>query len=232
MLINYSHVDIQHDDAVILNDVNLTVNEGDYVFITGRVGSGKSTLLSTLFGELRPTSGQAVVLDYDMLKIKTKQLSLLRKQLGMVFQSFQLLTDRTVSKNLEFVLRATGWKNKSDIQTRIQEVLSQVESLDKLYKFPYELSGGEQQRVAVARALLNKPKLILADEPTGNLDIESSTNLVNLLNEIRQEGTAIVMTTHNMHLLSMVPDATVYTCADRHLTPSAVMSNEASSLPE
>ena len=232
MLINYNHVDIKHDDAVILNDVNLTVNEGDYVFITGRVGSGKSTLLSTLFGELRPTSGQAVVLDYDMLKIKTKQLSLLRKQLGMVFQSFQLLTDRTVSKNLEFVLRATGWKNKADIQARIQDVLSQVEALDKLDKFPYELSGGEQQRVAVARALLNKPKLILADEPTGNLDLESSTNLVNLLNQIRQEGTAIVMTTHNMQLLSMVPDATVYTCADKHLTPSGNQDNEAETLPE
>ena len=197
MLLNYQNVEIKQDDAVILSNVDLTVNEGDYVFITGKVGSGKSTLLSTIYGELRPTAGEASVLDFDMMKIKPKQLPALRRQLGMVFQSFHLLTDRTVKKNMEFVLKSTGWKDKAEIQNRIQEVLSKVEVLDKLDKYPYELSGGQQQRVTIARALLNKPKLILADEPTGNLDIESSMSFVHLLNEIRQEGTAVIMSTHN-----------------------------------
>lgn len=219
MLINYQNVEIKQDDAVILSNVDLTVNEGDYVFITGKVGSGKSTLLSTVYGELRPTAGVASVLDFDMMKIKAKQLPALRRQLGMVFQSFHLLTDRTVRKNMEFVLKSTGWKDKAEIQNRIQEVLSKVEVLDKLDKYPYELSGGQQQRVAIARALLNKPKLILADEPTGNLDIESSMSFVHLLNEIRQEGTAVIMSTHNMQLLNLVSDATVYTCNDKLLTP-------------
>ena len=220
MIIKYNNVEIRHDDAITLKDVNLIVNEADYVFITGKVGSGKSTLMSTIYGELRPTSGEAQVLGYDMVKIKAKQLPALRKQLGMVFQSFHLLTDRTVQKNMEFVLKATGWKKKEDIHTRIQEVLSKVEMIDKLDKFPYELSGGEQQRVAIARALLNKPKLILADEPTGNLDIESSTSIVQLLDEIRQEGTAIIMSTHNLQLLNLVSDAKVYNCSDKLLTPN------------
>jgi len=218
MLLHYNNVEIRHDDAVILKNVNLTVNEGDYVFVTGKVGSGKSTLLSTIYGELRPSVGEATVLGFDMLKIKAKQLPELRKQLGMVFQSFQLLTDRTVQKNMEFVLKATGWKDKQSIQTRIQEVLSKVDTLDKADKYPYELSGGEQQRVAIARALLNKPKIILADEPTGNLDIESSTSIVNLLNEIRHEGTAVIMSSHNLQLLEMVDNATVFKCCDKQLT--------------
>ena len=221
MIIKYNNVEIRHDDAITLKDVNLIVNEADYVFITGKVGSGKSTLMSTIYGELRPTSGEAQVLGYDMVKIKAKQLPALRKQLGMVFQSFHLLTDRTVQKNMEFVLKATGWKKKEDIHTRIQEVLSKVEMIDKLDKFPYELSGGEQQRVAIARALLNNPKLILADEPTGNLDIESSTSIVQLLDEIRQEGTAIIMSTHNLQLLNLVSDAKVYNCSDKLLTPNS-----------
>ena len=221
MLLNYQNVEIKQDDAVILSNVDLTVNEGDYVFITGKVGSGKSTLLSTIYGELRPTAGEASVLDFDMMKIKPKQLPALRRQLGMVFQSFHLLTDRTVKKNMEFVLKSTGWKDKAEIQNRIQEVLSKVEVLDKLDKYPYELSGGQQQRVTIARALLNKPKLILADEPTGNLDIESSMSFVHLLNEIRQEGTAVIMSTHNMQLLNLVSDAAVYTCNDKLLAPNS-----------
>lgn len=219
MLLNYNNVEIRQDDALILKDISLCVNSGDYVFITGKVGSGKSTLLSTIYGELRPISGEAQVLDYDMLKIKPKQLPALRKRLGMVFQSFQLLNDRTVRKNMEFVLKATGWKIKDEIQTRIQEVLSKVEMLDKIDKYPYELSGGQQQRVAIARAILNKPQIILADEPTGNLDIESSTCVVELLNEIRhEEGTAIIMSTHNLQLISLVDNAIVYTCSDGHIT--------------
>ena len=218
MLLHYNNVEIRHDDALILSNVNLTVNEGDYVFITGKVGSGKSTLLSTSYGELCPTGGEATVLGFDMLKIKPRQLPELRKQLGMVFQNFQLLTDRSVQKNMEFVLKATGWKDKDEIQERIKEVLSKVETLDKADKFPYELSGGEQQRVAIARALLNKPKIILADEPTGNLDLESSTSIVRLLDEIRSEGTAVIMSSHNLQLLDQVDNATVFKCCDKQLT--------------
>ena len=218
MLLHYNNVEIRHDDALILSNVNLTVNEGDYVFITGKVGSGKSTLLSTIYGELCPTGGEATVLGFDMLKIKPRQLPELRKQLGMVFQDFQLLTERSVQKNMEFVLKATGWKDKDEIQERIKEVLSKVETLDKADKFPYELSGGEQQRVAIARALLNKPKIILADEPTGNLDLESSTSIVRLLDEIRSEGTAVIMSSHNLQLLDQVDNATVFKCCDKQLT--------------
>ena len=220
MLLNYNNVEIKHDDALILGNVNLQVNEGDYVFITGKVGSGKSTLLATIYGELRPTAGEANVLDFDMMKIRPKQMPSLRKQLGMVFQDFQLLTDRTVSKNMEFVLRSTGWKNKDVIQTRIQEVLSMVTMLDKADKFPYELSGGEQQSVAIARAMLNNPKLILADEPTGNLDTESSQSIIHLLNEIRQQGTAVIMSTHNLQLIDLVSNPIIYQCADKQLTPN------------
>lgn len=216
MLINYNNVEIKHNNVVILEDINLQVNEGDYIFITGKVGSGKSSLLSTIYGEQTPTTGKATVLDIDMLKIKTKQLPALRRQLGMVFQSFHLLTDRTVGKNMEFVLKATGWKDKKLIYERINEVLSNVGILNKIDSYPYELSGGEQQRVAIARALLNKPKLILADEPTGNLDIESSISIVKLLNDIRNEGTAVVMTTHNHQLISLINDATIYNCNEGH----------------
>lgn len=217
MLINYTNVEIKHNEVAILEGVNLQVREGDYVFITGKVGSGKSSLLSTIYGEQKPVAGEAIVLGTDMLKIKNKLLPSLRRQMGMVFQSFHLLTDRTVGKNMEFVLKATGWKNKEQIHARIDEVLNSVGMIDKIDKFPYELSGGEQQRVAIARALLNKPKLILADEPTGNLDIESSISIVKLLNEIRNEGTAVIMSTHNLQLIEMVDNTTIYNCEDGHL---------------
>lgn len=217
MLLKYNNVEIKHDDVVTLSGVDLTIDSSDFVFITGKVGSGKSTLLSTIYGELRPSGGEAVVLDFDMNKIKPKHISSLRKQLGIVFQSFELLTDRNVTRNLEFVLKATGWKNKADIKARIDEVLSKVELLDKADKYPFELSGGEQQRVVIARALLNNPKIIIADEPTGNLDMESSMSIMNLLDEIRREGTAIIMSTHNMQIIDMVADARVYNCADKQL---------------
>lgn len=217
MLLKYNNVEIKHDDVVTLSGVDLTIGSSDFVFITGKVGSGKSTLLSTIYGELRPSGGEAVVLDFDMNKIKPKHISSLRKQLGIVFQSFELLTDCNVTRNLEFVLKATGWKNKADIKARIDEVLSKVELLDKADKYPFELSGGEQQRVVIARALLNNPKIIIADEPTGNLDMESSMSIMNLLDEIRREGTAIIMSTHNMQIIDMVADARVYNCADKQL---------------
>lgn len=219
MLLKYNNVEILQDNVTILTNINLTINEGDYVFVTGKVGSGKSTFISTIYGELIPAKGEALVLEYDMKTVKNKQISPLRKQLGIVFQNFELLIDRTVFKNLEFVLKATGWKNKQEINQRISEVLNKVEMLDKMDKYPYELSGGEQQRVAIARALLNKPKLIVADEPTGNLDMESSMSIVKLLNEIREEGTAIIMSTHNLQLIDLVPDASVYNCNNKTITP-------------
>lgn len=221
MTLDYKDVELCHDNIVILSGVNLTAGAGDFVFITGKVGTGKSTLLSTIYGELRPTRGQALVLDTDMLVLKNKNLPQLRKQLGVVFQNFELLIDRSVYKNMEFVLRSTGWKNKNDIKNRIQEVLDTVGMSDKAEKFPHELSGGEQQRVSIARALLNHPKIIVADEPTGNLDIENSVAIVNLLNSIRSKGTTVVMSTHNLQLIPLVEDARVFTCIDGKLTPSS-----------
>lgn len=221
MILDYRDVELCHDNIVILSGVNLTAETGDFVFITGKVGTGKSTLLSTIYGELRPTKGQALVLDTDMLVLKNKNLPQLRKQLGVVFQNFELLTDRSVYKNMEFVLRSTGWKNKNDINNRIQEVLNTVGMSDKAEKYPHELSGGEQQRVSIARALLNHPKIIVADEPTGNLDIENSVAIVNLLNSIRSKGTTVVMSTHNLQLIPLVEDARVFTCQDGKLTPSS-----------
>lgn len=220
MILDYKDVELCHDKTVILSGVNLIVEPGDFVFITGKVGSGKSTLLSTIYGELRPTKGHAIVLDTDMLLLKNKNLPQLRKQLGVVFQSFELLTDRSVYKNMEFVLRSTGWKNKADINGRIQEVLNTVGMSDKSDKFPHELSGGEQQRVTIARALLNHPKIIVADEPTGNLDIENSMAIVNLLNSIRSQGTTVIMSTHNLQLLPIVDDARIFTCQDGTLIPN------------
>lgn len=217
MILEFNNVELKQNEQTILKEINFVVNEGEFIFITGKVGSGKSTLLSTIYGELPPSIGQLQVLGFDMVNIKQKQITALRKQLGIVFQSFELLPDRTVFGNLAFVLKATGWKNRNDINTRITEVLSKVELLDKAEAFPFELSGGEQQRVAIARALLNKPKLIIADEPTGNLDMESSNSIMELLNGIRQEGTSIIMSTHNLKLIELVPNARIYKCANRHL---------------
>lgn len=217
MILEFNNVELKQNEQTILKEINFVVNEGDFIFITGKVGSGKSTLLSTIYGELPPSIGQLQVLGFDMVNIKQKQITALRKQLGIVFQSFELLPNRTVFGNLAFVLKATGWKNRNDINTRITEVLSKVELLDKAEAFPFELSGGEQQRVAIARALLNKPKLIIADEPTGNLDMESSNSIMELLNGIRQEGTSIIMSTHNLKLIELVPNARIYKCANGHL---------------
>lgn len=218
MLLKYKNVELRHNDLTILNDINLEVESGDFVFITGRVGSGKSTLLSTIYGELIPSKGDATVLDFDLAKLKVKHISALRKQIGIVFQNFELLTDRTVYKNLEFVLKSTGWKNKKEIDARINTVLNKVDLLDKVENFPFELSGGEQQRVVIARALLNKPKIIIADEPTGNLDQNSCMSIMSLLNEIRSEGTAIIMSTHNMALIDVVDDRRVYVCENKQFS--------------
>lgn len=204
-LVNYSNVQLNRDENIILRNVNLTVNRGDFLYIIGKVGSGKSTLMKSMYAELPVESGSARVFDYELASIKPKLVPFLRRKIGIVFQDFQLLIDRTVEKNLEFVLRATGWKNKQEISDRIHEVLVQVGMQNKTYKMPHELSGGEQQRVVIARALLNSPALILADEPTGNLDPETGSQIVSLLQEIAGRGTAVIMSTHNYSIVQAFP---------------------------
>ena len=218
MLIDYQKANIyQKDGILVLKEVDFHVNEGEFIYIIGRVGSGKSTLLKTLYFELDVDEAKnAFVLNHDLRGLKRKYVPALRRQMGIIFQDFQLLSDRTVHDNLEFVLKATGWKDKDEIEERIHDVLEDVEMQDYADRFPHELSGGEQQRIAIARAILNKPKIIIADEPTGNLDPETAANIVGLLRHVTQTGTAVVMTTHNIPLLSDYPGI-VYRCIDGHL---------------
>ena len=197
VLIHYRNVELRRGEHVILHQVTFEQREGEFLYVIGKVGSGKSTLLKTLYCDTPVHRGEAFIFDYNLRKIKSKQIPLLRRKVGIVFQDFQLLTDRSVHDNLEFVLKATGWNDKNRIDDRIQEVLVQVNMGNKGYKMPYELSGGEQQRIVIARALLNSPKIILADEPTGNLDSESGRKIVQLLHDISNKGTAVIMTTHN-----------------------------------
>lgn len=205
LLLDLEHITICRNENIILSDTSFKLHAGEFVYVIGKVGSGKSSLLKALYCEIPVKSGEARLMEYDLRKIKRRDIPYLRRKLGIVFQDFQLLTDRTVSKNLEFVLKATGWKKRSEIATRIQEVLSQVGMKDKGYKMPHELSGGEQQRIVIARALLNHPQLILADEPTGNLDPETSNQILQLLHDISQNGTAVIMTTHNYTLVHNFP---------------------------
>ena len=193
-LIRYKNVNINQQELGVLEDVNLELNKGEFVYLIGKVGSGKTSLLKTIYGELDIQSGDAEVLGYNMSNIKRKHIPQLRRRLGIVFQDFQLLTDRNVHSNLSFVLRATGWSNKIAIKERIDEVLDQVGMTGKGYKMPNELSGGEQQRIVIARAILNRPEIILADEPTGNLDSETGRQIVELLKSICASGSAIMMT--------------------------------------
>ena len=216
-LIRYTDVEIHQQELCVLNDVNLELHKGEYVYLVGKVGSGKTSLLKTFYGELDIASGEAEVLGYDMLHIKRKHIPQLRRKLGIVFQDFQLLTDRTVYDNLEFVLRATGWKSKGEIKDKIEEVLNLVGMSNKGYKLPNELSGGEQQRIVIARAVLNSPEIILADEPTGNLDSETGHAIAELLHGISEAGALVVMTTHNLQLLREFPGK-VYRCADHLMT--------------
>ena len=215
-IIRYQNVSISQQGLEILEDVNFELNRGEFVYLIGKVGSGKTSFLKTVYGELEIQSGEAEVMGYDLCSIKQKHIPELRRRLGIVFQDFQLLTDRTVHANLEFVLRATGWKDKVDIHMRIEEVLEQVGMSGKGYKMPNELSGGEQQRIVIARAILNKPELILADEPTGNLDVETGHRIVELLKEICAQGSAILMITHNLNLLTEYPGK-VYLFSDHHI---------------
>lgn len=217
MLIDYKNATIYQEDKLILDNANFHLDEGEFIYLIGKVGSGKSSLLKTMYGELDIDSADnAVVLGRDMLKIKRKHLPELRREMGIIFQDFQLLHDRTVYKNLRFVLKATGWKKNEDIDTRIDEVLDAVNMADSKEKLPHELSGGEQQRIAISRSLLNKPKVIIADEPTGNLDPETAENIVLLLKGITHSGTAVVMSTHNLPMLDKVPGV-VYRCESNTL---------------
>ena len=216
-LIRYTDVEIHQQELCVLNDVNLELHKGEFVYLVGKVGSGKTSLLKTFYGELDIASGEAEVLGYDMLHIKRKHIPQLRRKLGIVFQDFQLLTDRTVYDNLEFVLRATGWKSKGEIKDKIEEVLNLVGMSNKGYTLPNELSGGEQQRIVIASAVLNSPEIILADEPTGNLDSETGHAIAELLHGISEAGALVVMTTHNLQLLREFPGK-VYRCADHLMT--------------
>ena len=216
MLIQYQNVEVRQENTPILQNVNFQLNEGEFVYFIGKVGSGKTSLLKTLYAELDVKSGTAEVLGYNMRKLKRKHVPNLRRQLGIVFQDFQLLTDRTVAANLDFVLRATGWKKRKEREQRITEVLQLVSLEHKADSMPHQLSGGEKQRVTIARALLNNPKIILADEPTGNLDTESGQNITALLHDISKNGTAIIMSTHNLTLLQEYP-GTVYQTVDSTL---------------
>lgn len=196
-LIKYKNVEICQDEQIVLTDVNLTVSAGEMIYLLGKVGSGKSSFMKTIYGELPLEGEEATALDYNLLKLKRREIPYLRRKVGVVFQDFQLLVDRNVEENLMFVLKATGWKDKHAMRNNIYDVLKQVGMEEKAYKMPYQLSGGEQQRVVIARALLNAPGLILADEPTGNLDPETGKEIMDLLYSISQAGMSVIMSTHN-----------------------------------
>ena len=205
-IITLKNAKIIQKNFTVLSNVNLNIKSGRFTYLIGKTGSGKSSLLKVLYGHLPLSEGQGEVVGFDLLKLKTSQIPDLRRKLGIVFQDFQLLTDRSVEKNLLFVLEATGWNNKTLIEDRINEVLSSVGMKTKKHKMPHELSGGEQQRVAIARALLNHPELILADEPTGNLDPETSNDIMTLLKQVSQErNCAVLMATHDYHLIQNFP---------------------------
>lgn len=205
-MIRYQGVTIEREMQTLFSNIDFEVREGEFVYLIGKVGTGKSSLLKTLYAELPISSGSAEIFEYDLTNLKKRDIPYLRRQLGIIFQDFQLLTDRTVFQNLDFVLKATGWKNEDDRKIRINEVLELVNLETKAYRMPNTLSGGEQQRVVIARALLNKPKVVLADEPTGNLDPETGHNIVSLLYDIsKSQNTAVVMSTHNMNFMAEFP---------------------------
>lgn len=216
ILIKYEDVDICQQELIVLKDVNLEVSSGEFIYLLGKVGSGKSSLLKSFYREVPINSGTAHIFEYDLRKIKKSQIPYLRRRFGIVFQDFQLLIDRTVNQNLEFVLRATGWKDKMAIESQIENVLSQVGMSTKGYKMPHQLSGGEQQRIVIARSLLNSPEIIIADEPTGNLDPETGQGLIDLLYQISSAGTTVIIATHNLSWLSKYPGR-IIRCEDERL---------------
>ena len=200
---------IFQDKNLILNEVDVNVKKGEFVYLIGKTGSGKSSLLKTLYGDLELTQGKGQIVGFDLTNLKDKNIPFLRRKLGIVFQDFKLLNELTIENNMGFVLRATGWKDKTKIKQKIEEVLSKVNMQNKGHKFPYELSGGEQQRVAIARALLNDPELILADEPTGNLDPQTSIEVMEVLQDLNSKGNTILMATHDYGLLLKYPSKTL-----------------------
>ena len=216
IIVDYKNVDIQRAEHLVLQDVTFQLKSGEFCYLVGKVGSGKSSLMKSMYAEVPILSGEAMVMDYNLQEIKRKDIPYLRRKIGIVFQDFQLLQDRSVHSNLKFVLEATGWKNKVEIEERIEEVLEQVGMANKSYKHPHELSGGEQQRIVIARSLLNKPQLIIADEPTGNLDPETGYQIVLLLHKLAEQGHTILMATHNLQLVEDFPARVLY-CKDKHI---------------
>ena len=217
-IISFQGTDILNGEDIVIYGMDMEIEKGDFVYIVGKVGTGKTSIIRTMIAEHRPGKGSATVCGYDLSTIRPKEIPFLRRKLGVVFQDFQLLTDRTVEDNLSFVLKATGWKDRAAADRRIREVLEAVGMETKAHKMPHQLSGGEQQRIAIARALLNKPEVIIADEPTGNLDGETADGIMQLLTHInREEGTAIVMVTHNRSLFEQYPGR-VFLCKDEACT--------------
>ncbi len=213
-MIDYRDVTIHRNSLITLKNVSLKVKQGEFVYIIGKVGSGKSSLLKSLYADVPVASGSAHVLDYDLRSIRSRDIPYLRRQIGIVFQDFRLLTDRSAEDNLRFVLKATGWRDKAAMDERVEEVLKSVGMTTKSYKKPFELSGGEQQRLVIARALLNNPPLILADEPTGNLDPATGESIVSHLHAIARQGTTVMRATHSMSLVEQFPARTLV-CAQR-----------------
>ena len=204
-LVSFSNAKISQKDHLVLSDVNLSIKTGEMVYLIGKTGTGKSSLLRTLYADLDLTDGEASIVGYDLKKLKKREIPFLRRKLGIVFQDFQLLTDRNVEDNLRFVMKATGWKDKAKIKAKVEEVLNLVSLGTKGFKMPFELSGGEQQRVAIARALINDPEVILADEPTGNLDPEISEEIIKLLYEISKKDRAVIIATHDYQFFTKYP---------------------------
>lgn len=224
-VISYTDVELLRKEHVVLKHVTLDVAPGEFIYLIGRVGSGKSTLLKSIYAEVPVNSGEARVFDYDLRTLRRKQIPYLRRSIGIVFQDFRLLTERNVYQNLRFVLEATGWRDKAAIDERIDSVLKEVGMLNKSYKMPHELSGGEQQRIVIARALLNSPKLILADEPTGNLDPATGEQITALLHEVSATaGASVIMATHNIALTERFPARTLR-CEDKKITDISIGNN-------
>jgi cell division transport system ATP-binding protein len=215
-VLKLQEVSIFQNNKLVLQDINIDINQGEFIYLIGKTGSGKSSLLKTLYGDLQLTNGNGSIVGMDLKTIKDREIPFLRRKLGVVFQDFKLMNELTVKGNLEFVLKATGWKQKELIIAKVEAVLKKVKIHTKGHKFPYELSGGEQQRVAIARALLNDPKLILADEPTGNLDPETSMEVMKVLLELNQKGHTILMATHDYALILKYPKKTLK-CEDSKL---------------
>jgi len=210
-VLHLKNASIYQGESLVLESINFEMNKGDFVYLIGKTGTGKSSFLKTLYGDLELNHGEGAIVGFDLSTLKEDDIPYLRRKLGVVFQDFKLLNDRTVNGNLEFVLRATGWKEKEEIKSKIEEVLGRVDMKTKGFKYPYELSGGEQQRIGIARALLNDPELILADEPTGNLDPQTSIEVMEVLQELNKKGHTILMATHDYAMLLKYPSKT-YKC--------------------